>query len=369
MHKRLFIPAALLTLAACQSAPKKDGNADSTAVPASTELPATWAKRFKGTLAGQNITLLLQKAGQNDFRGWYAYDSHGEPIALRPFYGEKRTDDSVIVNEGYTETDGIFRGTVSADGHFKGKWVNVKNTFDFDLAENNDSAVIFSVIAYADSTRLQADKPNSPVATASTYTVWPTGGGESVVAFLQKTLGPGVPQGSTPASLLKNGVDTFFTNYKSNAKDFDSTSMGPSWNWSTESGTVVAWNQWPLLAIEDWTYEFTGGAHGNGGSNFSAYDLAKQKKLTLADVFKPNYKPVVSAALGKSYLKKYQVKSLEEAGLFVKKIEPNDNFFLTSHGVVFSYTPYEIAAYAMGQITLFVPWADIKTVVQEGYAR
>ncbi len=155
-------------------------------------------------------------------------------------------------------------------------------------------------------------------------------------------------------------MDSFFASYKSSASDVDSASMndGPSWRWSTQSGSVIAWNQWPLLAIENWSYDFTGGAHGNGGSIFSAYDLAQQKKITPADVFKPNYKPVVTAALEKAYRKKYKVpagQSLRQAGLSVDKIAPNDNFFLTSHGAVFSYTPYEIAAYAAGQITLFLP--------------
>lgn len=377
MHKQLFIPAIFLTMAACQQGPKPNQPADSTAAttgPATT-LPDSWAKRFKGTIAGQSVTLLLQKAAPADYRGWYVYDAHGEPIALRPFYGETRTDDSIIVNEGYTDEDGVIRGHLGADGHFKGKWVNTKNNYDFDLTENNDSAITFSVVAFSDSTKLLPDHPNSPSATASSYTVWPTGGAnEGVLSFLKRSIGPGLKSGETPASLLKNGADSFFTSYKSNASTIDSASMnnGPSWQWSTQSGSVVTWNQWPILVIEDWVYEFTGGAHGNGGSMFTAYDLSKQRKLRLADVFKPNYKSVLTAALDKSYRKKYKVpasQSLTEGGLFVKKIEPNSNFFITSRGAVFSYTPYEIAAYAVGQVTLFVPWEDIKTVVQPDYLR
>lgn len=378
MHKYLMIPVALFTLAACQQSPKSAGSADSTVAQAITDtLAPTWAKRFTGTIARQPVTLLLQKNGTaaTDLRGWYAYDHHGEPISLRPFYGENRTDDSIIVNEGYTGEDGVIRGIVSADGHFKGKWINADNTFDFDLKENNDSAVSFSVVTFSDSAKLLPGNAQSPVATASAYTVWPTGGAaEPVITFLRQALAPGLKAGETPATLLKNGADSFFASYKSNAASIDSASMngGPSWQWSAESGSVVTWNKWPYLVIEDWVYDFTGGAHGNGGSLFSVYDLSQSKKLTPADVFKPGYKPVVTAALEKSYRKKYKVpanQTLTDAGLQVKKIEPGDNFFLTSHGVGFSYTPYEIAAYAAGQITLFVPWADIKTVVREEYLR
>lgn len=372
MHKYLF-PAIILALTACQQSPKPGQNTDSTST-TTTELPATWAKRFKGTLAGQPITLLLQRSDSSDVRGWYVYDAHGEPISLTPDYS-RGPGDSIILMEGYSQDDNAFRGMVSADGHFRGKWLGTKNNYDFDLVENNDSAIVFSLVSYEDSARLFQSNENSPVATVSSYTVWPTGGADdATITFLQQALNPGLKPGETAALGLKNGADSFLISYKGNAKDVDTAGMnnGPSWNWSAQGGDVVTWNQWPLLAIESWAYDFTGGAHGNGGSNFVVYDLSRKKQLTITDVFKTGYKPALTTALEKAYRKRFKVpanQTLEEAGLFVKKIEPNNNFFITSHGVVFSYTPYEIASYASGQISLFVPWDDIRPVVQEAYLR
>ncbi len=378
MHKYL-LSASILTLAACQQSPKSNQSADSTSGPAavsttSTPLPPPWAKRFKGLLAGQYVTVFLQRSDSSDARGWYVYDTHGAPVSLTPEYG-RNPGDSIILMEGYGPDDNSLRGMVTTDGHFRGKWTGPKNNYDFDLPENNDSAIVFSLVTYKDSARLFPSNTTSPVATSTSYILWPTAGaGEASITFLQQSFAPGLKPGESAATYLKKGSEKFLSDYRSNAKDVDTVHMaeGPSWRWSAQSGDVVAWNQWPLLAIEEWVYDYTGGAHGNGGSNFSVYDLSRNKKLSIQDVFKGNYKPVLTSALEKAYRKKYNVpagQSLEEAGLFVKKIEPNKNFFLTSHGAVFSYTPYEIAAYASGQITLFLPWEDIRPVVQEAYIR
>ncbi len=120
------------------------------------------------------------------------------------FYGETRTDDSIIVNEGYSDDAGVFRGALADNGHFKGKWANAKNQFDFDLTETNDSALIFSVYTLTDSAKLLPDNPNSPSATAAAYTVWPTAGsGEATVAWLQKALAPALKAGEPPLSCSK----------------------------------------------------------------------------------------------------------------------------------------------------------------------
>ncbi len=50
--------------------------------------------------------------------------------------------------------------------------------------------------------------------------------------------------------------------------------------------------------------------------------------------------------------------SLTEGGLFENKLAANNNFFLTGAGIGFSYMPYEIASYAMGEVVIFIPYSD-----------
>ena len=50
---------------------------------------------------------------------------------------------------------------------------------------------------------------------------------------------------------------------------------------------------------------------------------------------------------------------LTDAGLSDNKIKANDNFYVTTKGIGFSYSPYEIAAYAVGEINIFIPFSEL----------
>ena len=59
--------------------------------------------------------------------------------------------------------------------------------------------------------------------------------------------------------------------------------------------------------------------------------------------------------------------SLKEAGLFEEKIKPNNNFYITGKGLGFSYSPYEIGPYAMGEINIFIPFSELTTSLQPAF--
>jgi hypothetical protein len=101
-----------------------------------------------------------------------------------------------------------------------------------------------------------------------------------------------------------------------------------------------------------------------------SYDLQKNKILKLEDVFEGDYKMALRAQLENAYRKAYKVPNhvkLPEGYLLTDHIDPTDNFILTDKGILFGYSPYEIAAYAMGQVNLFVPFEEIKSIVQSTY--
>ena len=52
--------------------------------------------------------------------------------------------------------------------------------------------------------------------------------------------------------------------------------------------------------------------------------------------------------------------------LLVKTLPVTRNVYLTSGGAVFVYLPYEIAAYAYGQISVFVPFSAMQGLLKPG---
>lgn len=332
----------------------------------------TFYRQFKGAVAGQPITMNLIKY-EDQYEGWYYYDKIGDPIRLFP--QQDSTGRIVLIENTSPDDNNTFTGKIDAAGHFTGTWKNSRKRYDFDLRENNTNTVQFNVFGFSDSASLFPANPKSPVGTASSAIVWPTGGADDeVLKVIREAIAPHTKYADKPELIVKIPVDTFLRDYKSNRDDVDTNEinngMGASWSWNTASKIQVVWNQPPLLVLEYADYSYTGGAHGNYGSNFVVIDLSKKKILKPNDVFKPGFKAALGAALEKSFRKKYNVPAsepLNKGYLFDKHIEPNENFFITAKGVVFNYTPYEIAAYAMGEINLFVPFEDLKSVLKEGY--
>lgn len=113
---------------------------------------------------------------------------------------------------------------------------------------------------------------------------------------------------------------------------------------------IVVYQSKTILTLANYSYSYTGGAHGLYGTGFTSLDLVKKKKLNLDDVLTKTGQSNLPSFLKKYFRKNYNLSasaSLKEAGLFEEKIEPNNNFYVTGKGTGFSYSPYEIGPYAM----------------------
>ncbi|AWO01640.1 hypothetical protein DLD77_07995 [Chitinophaga alhagiae] len=372
------LSAFLALLFACQSPGQRQPAAgqqdDSTGASATPPAPSVYYKRLKGALAGQPVTMHLIRTGPAAFDAWYAYDKQGIPIQL--FHNV--TDSTQLSFTEYTtpDEDNTFKGILSANDTYKGTWAGKNRSYDFELREDTTGAVLFQVFTSADSVRLLPTHPKSPLGLAVCSMVWPVGGADGPsLALIKKALTPlGAPE--EPEKIVRQPIDTFLRDYKAVRDDVDTSELnkgtGASWNWDAQTETRVVWNTWPLLVLEHADYSFTGGAHGNYGSNYTVLDLARQKVLQVSDVFKPGSGPALGAALEKAFRKKYAVPAkdpLNKRYLFEPHIQPNNNFYITDKGAVFNYMPYEIAAYAVGQITLFVPFEEVKNYVNEAYLK
>jgi hypothetical protein len=46
-----------------------------------------------------------------------------------------------------------------------------------------------------------------------------------------------------------------------------------------------------------------------------------------------------------------------------------ENYFVTHKGITFSYWPYDIAAYAQGEIQLFIPWSELRSMLKPDFVQ
>ncbi|MBR6363308.1 MAG: DUF3298 domain-containing protein [Bacteroidales bacterium] len=112
-----------------------------------------------------------------------------------------------------------------------------------------------------------------------------------------------------------------------------------------------------------YSYSFQGGAHGNWGDYVTNFDMEDGSIVSEEDLFIPEYKEELSRLLTDHL---YESMPDEDAydGLFVKEIEPNGNFEVSEAGISYLYNPYEIGPYAIGLITVTVPWQELEHILK-----
>lgn len=348
-------------------------------------------KHLKGTIGKTPVTMELHSNGIQEyyegdtltsaesFSGTYTYDRFQEPI---DFYGYRTASDMIELDEYYgQENTGKFEGSLDSDGHFNGVWKNpdASKMIPFTLAESYpEGSIAFETYCWGDSARLFEDMEISPGATNSMQLLWPQSNTPAATAaFLKKAITSGILGDSlsrtiqTPEMVYVEDREAFFKAYRSDMSEIrsdDSTVMEYPYMYSYDQQTslLVAWNENNRLSLGYELSLYTGGAHGNYATSYLTYDLKKGHALQLKDVFLPGFEQPLSKALETAVRKKYELtedQALTEV-LFEDSITFNENFYLTGKGIVFAYVPYEIAAYAMGQIELFIPFAEISALLQ-----
>jgi Protein of unknown function (DUF3298)/Deacetylase PdaC len=381
----LFLIGSLILFTYC-----KNEKPNETKIPTITPSVSTaskgFYKHFKGTIDAFAVTMdLVQIKNSPDaytpfnFRGHYYYDKYQHPISL---YGELDSAGDIILHEAILQQDKdiYFIGKLDASGSFSGTWQDTasKRKLPFTLKETNaDGALAFDFHTFEDSVKGWKNVANSPVAIFDMQLILPSKNVESSLsAFLKDRILGGIyndtiekSYANIPLEALQNAQrDTFFKNYLTTMAEEkpDSSELAPvTMNHAESHSQYVLFNEKDLLSLGFGIYEYSGGAHGNHATGIASYDLAQKKTLKINDIFMPKFEKTLNAALAKAVRKQFGMKSNEplSSNLFDNKIEYTNNFCITKKGILFLYNPYEIAAYAYGEIELFIPFEEVKSVV------
>lgn len=120
-----------------------------------------------------------------------------------------------------------------------------------------------------------------------------------------------------------------------------------------------------------YAYGYSGGAHGNAGSDILAIDKRNNKQLQLADVLNPAGIKTLPSLLEKAARSQFGIaaNAALDDRLLVKTIQPAKQFFVTGAGIGFWYNAYEIASYADGDVVLFIPFSSIAKYLQPSFIK
>lgn len=121
-----------------------------------------------------------------------------------------------------------------------------------------------------------------------------------------------------------------------------------------------------FVSINQLVYEYTGGAHGNYATVNSVYSLENGNKLKIEDLIID----LKSANLIKLIVDKLVKIEGRDANSYFGLDEislENNNFYLISKGLVFTWGIYEIGPYAIGETRVLIPTEEIKPYLKDEY--
>lgn len=380
MKSTFLVLGTLLLLTTCGNGgdKKETSNTDSTTTttkaPTAPAMP-DWYKRFEGTVAGLPVVVHLHKWGEN-VSGSYYYLKTELPIELNNWSDTTKGDNEWLLTERASSEspedakDANWLITLKGD-KLTGTWTGAGNKIspiDLQEAYGNES-VGLAMIYVADSARYQ-DTASRPVATATVAMLQPTQDmADAPKAFLEIALHKAAGcsnDGLNPKECIDESNKKFFEEWMGMMREADS--MGDDDirafhnNHTSDIDQHVVYNDNGWLIVETMNASYMGGAHGNYASTYLNLDWKNQQQWVLTDVIAKRDTAQLVPLLQASARRYFKIgKSQNLSGyLFESKIPVTPNFYITPKGITFSYAPYEIAAYAAGQINLYLPYEEVK---------
>lgn len=192
--------------------------------------------------------------------------------------------------------------------------------------------------------------------------------------FIVKCFGEAYGSLSPQEAIVKYTND-YLSEYKALEDDFKKeleAAEGPINSWFSYyeySENEIVYNRNNLLSYVVRVENYTGGAHGSHTLTNQTIDLKTGKPLAEEDIFIEDYQDELAKILVEeiaSQNSKTDAKELENIGFFsIDEIYSNKNFYVDEKGLVYTFNEYEIAAYAVGAITVQLPFERISHLLRK----
>jgi len=147
-------------------------------------------------------------------------------------------------------------------------------------------------------------------------------------------------------------------NYKNNfsLEELKNLNMNPislsTINDNYTNSTSISYNKNGIVVAEDYSYVFSGGAHGNYSVSYRTYDKKIGKLISFYDFFDEDAYDSLLPLIEKD-IKNRDIFTFDDS-IFV-----TENVYFTEKGIMFVYNPYEISSYAQGIISVFISYEKI----------
>lgn len=317
------------------------------------------SKSFRGMISGIEIQMNLVRQG-DALSGTYFYTKVGKDLKL-----SGKIDKNGKFN--LTETDD--KG--SKTGEWNGTWTEAENSpgvileGDWNKPKDTEKLGFYAteqVVEFSGDAKFtnKTIKETDKTKRSEIYAIYPEiSGVDSAVATKFN-------------ASVKNLVTEINKSYKAQVAEFTSEDIK---NMPSEMGLTSDIGYDVILANDDLAslifsnYVFLGGAHGNTAYTSVNYDLKNNKEIKLTDLFEPksDYVKMISDYSINDLKKRIGEMSDDEwisngAGADAENFK---NWNLTKKGLMFTFEPYQVAAYAAGSQTVIIPYEKLKNMLRK----
>ncbi len=165
-----------------------------------------------------------------------------------------------------------------------------------------------------------------------------------------------------------DNIDALATSRLENFRQYHAQYRHESVGWSDHYTVAVRFNQVPLLTLTLSQWAMTGGAHPNHRSHSRLFSTETGEVLKLGDLLVEGFEDSLNT-IGECVFRKVRGLGdtpMSETGFFSRTGEfaLNDNFAVTTDGLMFYFNEYEINGYAAGGTKVPIPYEDILGLIK-----
>ncbi|WP_300598733.1 DUF3298 and DUF4163 domain-containing protein [Niabella sp.] len=373
----LFAPALFFS---CKHTDKKSSAPSGSDSLSATQAPGNYYLQYEGTIGNQPAVMHVVKFG-NTYDVNYTSNNEGQTVDLLFQKDSLLKNDSLFftafaprsVQEDPNGTDAAFHLVIRPDG-ITGLKINnnERQPVQFHPKEGGSA---FVPVGYLDSIRITGFKKDTPTAFSSLVLLEPGGTPNNwFTALLKKhILGAQRPDSTSLQTALTQFGRSFIENFRDDIDTMKAAGNADEapfsmmhYDQQISSNLIYNNNGYAVLSVGN--YAYTGGAHGIYGQTMLCLDMQQQKELLLGDVLRidpATLQPILERHLRARY--KIAADTPLTDILFDERLALTDNFYFTPKGIGFIYQPYEVAAYALGLIDIWVPYTDLRPYLQPAF--
>ncbi len=314
---------------------------------------------------------------EDSFSGYYYYEFKegnawisSKPIALD---GRVNKQKEFVLNE-FGENHSFFQGILENAKLIKGDWHNqmLDNAVAFTMKATYQPGTLPLAVVESKSQEFFENDKNLPYAKFNVSALFPPAGIDKAVYhqllkriyYLIGFRGELDMQSDIISSIEKSYFEKFQNALQSITFEGDSE----SYNWQKTIRMDVINNESSLLCLQVETYAKTGKRPGASVKKFLVFSLEDNKVIKLKDIVNEEKRESLNILLQQKIRKHYHIdaeKTLSQAGFFNDSIQPSNNFYIHPGGLGFYYNVYEIAPFSNGSTDLFIPWRELKGIMNE----